>query len=219
MRMKRSRRGNAAKRKNIEAEELEKWVPSTRLGNLVKEGKITSLEEVLYSNLPLKEWQIVEIFSPGMDEEVLDINMVQRVTDSGRRTRYNVVVGVGNRSGLVGVGRANHNEVGSAIRKAVKQAKLNVMEVPMGCGSWECGCNAKHSIPIAKKGKCGSVEITLYPAPKGVGIAASEIPKKILSLAGIQDIWVQTRGKTRTSINLAGATYDALKRLIATRGL
>ncbi len=192
-------------------EELEEWEPKTKLGKLVAKGEIRSMEKALNSGLPLKEVEIVNKLVQ-LDDEVLDVNMVQRMTDSGRRVKYRTQVVVGNRSGLVGIAEARHEEVGPAIRKAIENAKLNLINVRRGCGSWECGCGEKHSIPLKTTGKSGSSRITLIPAPKGIGLAAGETAKRVLELAGIQDIWSFTRGETRTTINFGKATFNALRR-------
>ncbi len=189
----------------------EEWVPKTRLGKLVVEGKITSMGQALKGGLPLREVEIVDMLLPDLEDEVIDVNMVQRMTDSGRRTKFRVVVVVGNKNGYVGIGQAKDREVGMAIRKAVEKAKLNIIEVNRGCGSWECGCGTPHSLPFKVTGKCGSVRITLKPAPRGVGLAVGNVAKVVLRLAGIKDVWGFTKGETRTTINFAKAVYDALK--------
>jgi len=187
------------------------WIPKTKLGKLVQEGQITSLEEIFASGLPLKEPQIIDALLPELVDEVLDINMVQRMTDSGRRVKFRATVVVGNYDGYVGVGCGKDVQVGPAIKKAICDAKLNLIPVKRGCGSWECGCEQPHSVPFEVKGKSGSATVTLKPAPHGLGMAAGETAKKVLTLAGIKDVWTETRGKTRTTLNFAQATYDALK--------
>ena len=84
----------------------EEWVPLTGLGRMVAAGEITSIDEVLASGKPIKEPQIVDLLLPDLEDEVLDINMVQRMTDSGRRVKFRTVVVVGNRNGYVGFGQA-----------------------------------------------------------------------------------------------------------------
>ncbi|UZE91830.1 MAG: 30S ribosomal protein S5 [Methanosarcinales archaeon] len=189
----------------------ETWVPKTKLGKMVQEGQITSLEEVFASGLPLKEALIIDTLLPELVDDVLDINMVQRMTDSGRRVKFRATVVVGNNNGYVGVGCGKDVQVGSAIKKAISDAKLNLIPVKRGCGSWECGCQQPHSVPFEVKGKAGSATVTLKPAPQGLGIAAGETAKKVLTLAGIKDVWTETSGKTRTTLNFAKATYEALK--------
>ncbi|MCC7575231.1 MAG: 30S ribosomal protein S5, partial [Methanomethylovorans sp.] len=107
--------------------EEEEWIPQTRLGKLVQEGQITSMDEAIDSGLPLRESRIVDILLPNLEDEVLDINMVQRMTDSGRRVKFRATVIVGNGDGFVGLGQAKDNQVGPAIRKAIENAKINLV--------------------------------------------------------------------------------------------
>ncbi|WAI01877.1 30S ribosomal protein S5 [Methanogenium organophilum] len=193
------------------AYEQEEWVPITGLGRRVAAGEFTSLKEVLDIGRPIKEPGIVDYFLPDLEDEVLDINMVQRMTDSGRRVKFRAVVVVGNRDGFIGYGQAKDAQVGNAIKKAIAHAKINIICVKRGCGSWECGCGEGHSIPMRVEGKSGSVTITLIPAPQGIGLVTGDIGKKVLELAGITDIWTSSSGQTRTTINFAKATFDALK--------
>jgi small subunit ribosomal protein S5 len=120
---------------------------------------------------------------------------------------------VGNEDGIVGVGRASGLDSSSAIEKALKRAKLNLIEIKRGCGSWECGCGTQHSIPFRAEGKSGSVRVVMLPAPKGVGLVASDEVKKLLRLAGIGDVWIKTYGNTQMRINLISSTFNALKNL------
>ncbi|MEA3295029.1 MAG: 30S ribosomal protein S5 [Euryarchaeota archaeon] len=194
-----------------------KWVPSTRLGHLVSEGEVTSMDEVLASGLPLKEPQIVDTLFSELKEEVLDINMVQRMTDSGRRVKFRATVVVGNEDGFIGMGQGKDVQVGPAIRKAIDSAKINMVSVKRGCGSWECGCGTEHTVPFEVVGKMGSVKVILKPAPRGLGLAAGGTAKIVMQLAGIKDVWTRTEGQTRTTLNFAKATYEALKQTAIVR--
>jgi small subunit ribosomal protein S5 len=187
------------------------WEPRTRLGRKVVEGEITDMRAALNSGLPLKEPQIVDQLLPGLDDEVLDINMVQRMTDSGRRVKFRCVVAVGNRDGFVGYAEGRDDQVGGAIQKAIEIAKLNIIDVSRGCGSWECGCGRSHTVALRTTGKAGSVEVELRPAPRGLGLAGGETVRNVLDLAGIEDIWTRSSGNTRTTVNFAKATFNALR--------
>ena len=187
------------------------WSPITKLGKLVKSGKITKMSDALNSGLPVREPEIVDVLLPEINDEVIDVNMVQRMTDSGRRVKFVISVAVGNNDGFVGFGQAKGKEVGSSIRRAIQNAKLNMIEIRRGCGSWECGCKKPHTVPFAVKGKSGSVEITLKPAPQGIGLATGNVAKKILTLAGVQDCWAFTEGKTKTTVNYAKAVFNSLE--------
>ena len=190
--------------------ETEGWIPLTGLGKMVASGQITSIDQVLESGKPIKEVEIVDAFLPDLTDEVLDISMVQRMTDSGRRVKFRAVVVIGNKNGYIGFGQGKDAQVGNAITKAIKAAKLNLIKVNRGCGSWECGCGLEHSIPVQVTGKAGSVRVTLKPAPQGIGLVTGDIAKKVLALAGIRDVWGFSSGETRTTINFAKATYNAL---------
>lgn len=191
---------------------IEEWVPRTRLGKLVAEGKVKSIDEAIASGLPLKEPEIIDVLLPDLEDDVLEITMVQRMTDSGRRTKFRVTVAVGNRDGYVGVGMGKASQVAPAIQKAITNAKLNIFKIQRGCGSWECGCGGNHSIPFKVSGSAGSVRVTLIPGPKGLGLVAGDIAKRVLELAGVKDVWSFTKGQTKTTINFAKATFEALKK-------
>ena len=187
------------------------WEPKTRLGRQVLEGEITTMREALDSGLPLKEEEVVDRLLPDLEDNVLDINMVQRMTDSGRRVKFRCSVVVGNRDGYVGYAEGRDDQVGGAIQKAIGIAKQNIIDVSRGCGSWECGCGRPHTVALRTTGKAGSVEVELRPAPRGLGLAAGETVRSVLELAGIEDIWTRSSGNTRTTVNFAKATFNALR--------
>jgi small subunit ribosomal protein S5 len=191
----------------------EEWEPKTNLGRMVKEGTITDIDEILEKGLPIMELEIVNTLLPDLEEEVMDVNLVQRMHKSGRKVNFRVIVAVGNKNGYVGLGQGKAKEVGPAIRKAVDNAKFNILKVRRGCGDWGCVCGREHTVPFKISGKSGSVRVTLIPAPGGVGLAIGNVGKTILGLAGIDDVWSQTMGQTQTTINFANAVFDALKHL------
>ena len=187
------------------------WVPKTRLGQMVLNGEITTMSDALATKLPLREPEIVDILLPDLKDEVIDLNMVQRMTDSGRRVRFAVTCIVGNGDGFIGIGRAKGKEVGPSIKKAIDNAKLNMIEIKRGCGSWQCGCGQAHSLPFEVVGTTGSVTVSLKPAPRGVSLAVGDVAKSLLTLAGVNDAWGFARGNTKTKVNYAMATFDALR--------
>jgi small subunit ribosomal protein S5 len=189
------------------------WEPQTRLGKKVQSEDVTSMEQALDSGLPLKEPEVVDQLLPGLDDEVLDINMVQRMTDSGRRVKFRCVVAIGNRDGYVGYAEGRDDQVGSAIQKAIDIAKLHVIKVDRGSGSWEDRSDEPHSLKRRTDGKAGSVTVELEPAPLGLGLAASDTVEAVLDLAGIENAWTKSYGNTRTTLNLAKATYNALEKV------
>ena len=193
------------------------WVPKTRLGHMVLNGEVTTMSEALATKLPLREPEVVDILLPDLQDEVIDLNMVQRMTDSGRRVRFAVTCIVGNGDGFIGVGRAKGKEVGPTIKKAIDNAKLNIIEIKRGCGSWECGCGSVHSLPFEVIGRSGSVTVYLRPAPRGIGLAVGDVAKSLLTLAGVHDSWGFARGNTKTKVNYCVATFDALRQTAVVR--
>lgn len=192
---------------------MEEWEPKTNLGHMVKEGNINNIDEIFEKGLPIMELEIIDAMLPELEEEVMDVNLVQRMHKSGRKVNFRVIVAVGNKDGYVGLGQGKAREVGPAIRKAVDDAKFNIIKIRRGCGDWGCVCGRQHTVPFKVSGKSGSVRVTLIPAPGGVGLALGDVGKTILKLAGIDDVWSQTMGQTQTTINFANAVFDALKQL------
>ncbi|MCL2687655.1 MAG: 30S ribosomal protein S5 [Methanobrevibacter sp.] len=192
---------------------MEDWEPKTKVGNMVKDGTITNIDEIFEKGLPIMELEIIDALVPDLEEEVMDVNLVQRMHKSGRKVNFRVIVAVGNKNGYVGLGQGKAREVGPAIRKAVDNAKYNIIKVRRGCGDWGCVCGREHTVPFKVDGKTGSVNVTLMPAPAGLGLAIGDVGKTLMKLAGIGDVWSQTSGQTQTTVNFANATFEALKQL------
>ncbi len=221
--------------KEIKAEEPaisipEGWIPRTTLGQAVAKGKITDIDDIFEKGRKITESQIVDVLIPNLQNEIVMIGgtggkgggarrivsrRTTRMHKSGRRFRTSAMMIVGNNNGYVGVGMGSgptgkHREI---IEKATNKAKLNLIPIRRGCGSWECKCGGSHSIPFTVKGKCGSVHVELYPAPKGIGLCVSDEVKKVMKLAGVKDIWCKSRGQTTTRYNTIRAVMDALSKL------
>jgi len=185
------------------------WHPVTKLGRLVKNKKIVSLEDIFLFSLPIKEYQIVDYFlKDELKDEVMKVMPVQKQTTAGQRTRFKAFVAVGDCNGHVGLGVKCSAEVANAIRGAIERAKLNI--VPVRRGYWGGTFGKPHTIPTKVTGKCGSVTMRLIPAPRGTGLSAARVPKKVLQFAGVQDIYTSATGATRTLGNFVKATYQAL---------
>jgi len=209
-------RRRSMQRRRPREEEKKEWVPKTQLGKLVQKGEITDMEQVYEKNMPILEPEIVDALVPELEDEVLQIKMVQRTTDSGRKPSFMVTTAVGNKHGYIGVGTGKGLSVKPTIDRSIRNAKKNIIHIRTGCGSWQCGCEESHSIPFKVDGKFTSVAIKLMPAPKGTGIVAGNTAKKILKLAGIKDVWSSTTGNTRSVFNFGKATIKALQK---TRGI
>ncbi len=192
---------------------LRNWTPRTRLGRMVMNGEIITYEEALATGFPIREVEIVDALLPEMDDDVLSVNMIQRMTDSGRRVRFNVLCAVGNGDGYVGLSICKGKEVASTIQKAITQAKLNLVPVFRGNGSWESAEGPGNSIPFKATGRSGSTRVTLLPAPSGKGLVIGDYGRRVLKLAGVEDVWSRSSGQTRSTINFAKATFNALEAL------
>ncbi len=210
----------------------EEWKPKTWLGKLVKEGKITSIDEILDRGWKIREPEIVDKLLPNLKTELILVGQakgkfgggrrivrksVQKKTAEGNKPSFVIVAVVGNENGYVGFGIGKAKETVPAREKAIRNAKLNIMRIKRGCGSWECACGEPHSIPFKITGRSGSVRVIFKPAPKGLGLAVHEEGKKIFKLAGIKDIWSKSIGNTDTRINYVKAVFNALKKLSTTK--
>jgi len=184
-------------------------MPITKLGRLVKDGKILSLGEIYTFSLPIKEAEIIEHFlGSALKDEVLKVKPVQKQTRAGQRTRFKATVVVGDNAGHVGLGVKCSKEVANAIRAAIILAKLSV--IPIRRGYWGTKLGEPHTVPCKVHAKCGSVHMRLIPAPRGTGIVAAPVPKKILSYAGYADVYTSAKGCTATLGNFAKATFQAI---------
>ena len=136
-----------------------------------------------------------------LEEKVISIGRVTKVTKGGRHFRFSATVVVGNRKGLVGIGTGKANEVPAAIAKASMMANKNVLKVAIMDG---------RTIPHEATGKVGRASVLIKPATKGTGVIAGGAARSVLELAGIKDVISKSLG-SNTKINVAKATLEALK--------
>ena len=209
--------------------EKEAWKPKTSLGMKVKNGEITSIDYALDQRIKILEPEIIDALLPNLVTDLLMVGQskgkfgggqkrvfkqTQKKTQEGNKPKFATFAVVGNEDGYVGTGYGKSKETVPAREKAIRQAKLNVIKIRRGCGDWACSCGDSHTVPFKVKGKAGSVEITLMPAPKGTGLRIEKECQKMMKLAGIKDVWSRTEGQTRSKLNLLYACFGALKKLI-----
>ncbi len=207
---------------------LESWKPKTVLGKKVKAREIVSLNEILDHGKKIMEAEIVDTLLPNLSIDLLEVGQskgkfgggkgsiwrqTQKKTAEGNRITFAALAVVGNKDGYVGIGYGRAKETVPAREKAIRNAKLNLIKITRGCGSWACGCKTPHSIPFKVEGKEGSVEFKLMPAPRGTGLTIETKCQRILRLAGITDVYSRTQGTTATKINLFRACFKALQQL------
>ena len=207
--------------------DISSWQPKTEIGRKVKSGEIKHIDEILGAGRPILESEIVDALLKTESELLLIgqakgkfgggqrrvFRQTQKKTREGNKPKFATMAVVGDKNGHVGVGYGKSKETVPAREKAFKQAKLNVILVRRGTGSWEDLSTEPHSIPFAVEGKCGSYTIHLMPAPKGKGLICDKEVAKVLEMAGIHNVWSKSFGQKKNKINVIKATMQALRKL------
>lgn len=136
------------------------------------------------------------------EQKLLELNRVTRVTKGGKRMRFRATLVIGDRKGRVGYGTAKGLDVSMAIDKAYRQAKKNVLTIPL----------VNETLPHQVEYKFAAAKVLLKPAPKGTGLKAGGPTRMILELAGVPNAVSKLLG-SNNKINNAKATFSALKKL------
>ena len=136
-----------------------------------------------------------------LEERVVSISRVTKVTKGGRHFRFSATMAVGDGKGLVGIGTGKANEVPEAIKKGIQAANKNLCKVSVV---------DNRTIPHDAIGECGKARVLIKPAKEGTGVIAGGAVRVILELAGVKDIVSKSLG-SNTKVNVAKATLEALK--------
>jgi small subunit ribosomal protein S5 len=138
-----------------------------------------------------------------LQEQVVSINRVSKTTKGGRTMRFTALVVVGDKKGKVGYGTGKAGEVPTAIKKALQDARRNLINVKIV---------GAQSIPHDVIGRAGSGKVFMKQAPAGTGVIAGSAARAVLEHAGIHNIYSKVQG-SRTPINVVRATIDGLNQL------
>jgi len=214
-------------KREAKRDSLASWIPRTKLGKLVKEGKEKDIDKILKEGKKILEPEIVDSLLP-LESDLLLIGQAkgkfgggkrrawrqtQKKTMEGNVPTFSTMAVVGDRKGHIGLGLGKAKETLPAREKALRHAKLDIIKIERGFEDpADTSKSDPHTIPFKTEGKCGSVRITLIPAPRGTGLCIADECKKMLKLAGIKDVYSRTNRPTRTTINLARACLDALQK-------
>ena len=136
-----------------------------------------------------------------LEEKVISITRVTKVTKGGRHFRFSATMVVGDGKGLVGIGTGKSMEVPEAIKKGIQAANKNLVKVDIVDG---------RTISHDQIGKCGRAKVLIKPAKEGTGIIAGGAVRAVLEIAGVKDIVSKSLG-ANTQVNVAKATLEALK--------
>ena len=205
---------------------LNEWAPKTRLGKDVLSGKETKIDEILSERKKILEPEIVDKLLPIETDLILigqakgkfgggkrrAWRQTQKKTKEGNILSFSCMAVVGDRAGHIGVGFGRAKETLPSRAKAIRNAKLNLIKIKRGFETPEEKGNKPHTVPFRVEGKAGSIRIKLIPAPRGTGLVVGDECKKILKLAGIEDVYSLTKGHTKTTFNLAKACLNALSK-------
>lgn len=138
-----------------------------------------------------------------LEELVIEVKSVVKVTAGGRQRRFSACVVVGDRKGTVGIGIGKATEVPDAVKKAIQSANKNLIKISLV---------ENRTIAHEATGKAGASKVLIKPAPAGAGLIAGGAIRAVLDLAGVKDVSSKSLG-ARTKLNMASATMEALKSL------
>src|SRR3989344_4369287 len=165
------------------------WKPRTLIGRQVKSKEITNIDTILDDGKNILESRIIDELMPNLEIDFIAVGQskgkfgggkrsiwrqTQKKTAEGNKPKFAALAIVGNKNGYVGMGYGKSKETVPAREKAIRKAKLNLIKVKRGCGSWECSCGEPHSIPVEASARVGSVIFQLRPAPKGANLSVEK---------------------------------------------
>lgn len=158
--------------------------------------KTTAPKQELKRRRPIRKNSVGDNF----EERVVKTKRISKTTKGGRRMRFSALVIVGDKNGRVGYGIGKATEVPNAIKKAVKNARKNIVRIPM---------TKSHTLYHEIVGHKGATKVLIKPAPEGTGIIAGGVIRDVIELAGFHDVYTKNLG-SNTALNMVIATVDGL---------
>jgi len=152
-----------------------------------------------------QKYKNVERVKPSgleLQDHLVGVNRVTKVTKGGRAFGFSAIVVVGDGNGVVGQGLGKSKDVASAIAKAIEDAKKNLVRIPI----------LKQTLPHEQKGKYGGAKVFLKPASHGTGVIAGGAVRAVLESVGVHDVLSKSQGSSNPH-NVVKATFDALLQL------
>ncbi|GAB1307595.1 30S ribosomal protein S5 [Urechidicola sp. KH5] len=152
-----------------------------------------------------QSYKNVEIVKPSgleLQDHLVGVQRVTKVTKGGRAFGFSAIVVVGDGNGVVGHGLGKSKDVATAIAKAIEDAKKNLVRIPI----------INHTLPHEQKGKFGGARVFLKPATHGTGVIAGGAVRAVLESVGVHDVLSKSQGSSNPH-NVVKATFDALLRL------
>lgn len=136
------------------------------------------------------------------DEKIINISRVSKTVKGGRKISFSVMAAVGNKKGKVGIGLGKANGVPEAIKKAITNAKRNMIEARIE------GTTLPHNVV----GRFAATQVVMRPAMEGTGLKAGSSARDILDLVGVHNVVSKVLG-SKNRLNVARATIEGLKEL------
>lgn len=179
-------------KKEVKVEQIQPVAPKTDAPK-----KAAAPKQELKRRRPIRKNSVGDNF----EERVVKTKRISKTTKGGRRMRFSALVIVGDKNGRVGYGIGKATEVPNAIKKAVKNARKNIVRIPM---------TKSHTLYHEIIGHKGATRVLIKPAPEGTGIIAGGVIRDVIELSGFHDVYTKNLG-SNTALNMVIATVDGLK--------
>lgn len=179
------------------------WMPRTQLGRAVKSGAYDSLHAVLATGERIKEPGIVDHFNKSFEQYIFVHRRVNKAVTSGKLSRFSVLLAIGDRAGIIGIGKAKSRDKRLAVDKALARAKKTLAVVRVGHR------DNPYTVPQRRMVKVASSRVIVEPVSLRTGVVGGKFVKLFCQLAGIRDVRIRLEG-SKNRLNYIQALYHAL---------